>query len=177
MKKLIFALAFTVLPLSAQADSCVRLVKQAGSEILVNTCDACRTAKVERDRPGTATGVPSMREYLIPGKGHQPLSFRGPGRTRVVASLPCPGKTMSGAPADMGPDGKSCVQIGDQPGIGRLLVNACSECRVATVQRIARDGSRKSVRTVLDARSFLPVNTSGATSTSVVQDAPCPARR
>ena len=173
MKRFVLLLPLLLIPPPVQADTCVRLVKAQGREILVNTCDSCRTAKVERDRPGSATGVPSMREYLIPAGGRQPLTFRGAGRTRVMSSLACPARGAKKAPGELGPDGKVCVQIGDQPGIGRILVNTCKECRLVTLQRTGRGGVSKRAQSALAARSFLAVDTANGTTSTIIQDAPC----
>lgn len=177
MKKLllipVIALAFSLLSPTAEADMCIRLDKSTGFEVLVNMCLACRTVKVERDRPGTKNGLPSAREYLIPGRGKQPLSFRGPGRTRIKQVQNCPGQDMSGAPEGTKPDGKPCVQIGDQPGVGRLLVNTCQECRLVKLQNVARNGLKQAITTAINGRSFVPVKDTGSVSTKIVSDAPC----
>ena len=184
MKKRILTLTFALTmtlaliavlsPNSAQADMCIRLDKAGGSETLVNVCLACRTVKVERFRSGSKTGVPTAREYLIPGGGKQPLSFRGPGRTKIVQSQNCPGRDMSGAPEGVKSDGKACVQIGDQPGVGRLLVNSCQECRMVKLRNVAADGLEQTISAALAGRSFLPVQDAGTRSTKIISDAPCP---
>lgn len=72
---------------------CIRVVQNPQvntRETLVNTCQQCIMAKVERRRPGTASGVPSMREFNMPGGSSMPLPFQGPGRTRITSELPCP---------------------------------------------------------------------------------------
>ena len=71
---------------------CVRIVRdpQVNRETIVNTCKICRTVKVSRQRPGSATGVPTMRDLtLLPGTS-QLLPFRGPGSTRIHSDAPCP---------------------------------------------------------------------------------------
>ena len=80
---------------SAEAISlnkCVRVVRgQVGTETLINVCTVCYKAKVERQRPGGDGNVPTMRDYtLLPG-AEQPLPFKGPGTTRIVAEFPCKG--------------------------------------------------------------------------------------
>lgn len=71
---------------------CVRIVRdpQVNRETIVNTCKMCQTVKVSRQRPGSSTGVPTMRDLtLLPGSS-QLLPFRGPGSTRIHSDAPCP---------------------------------------------------------------------------------------
>lgn len=71
---------------------CVKIVRnpQVNRETLVNTCPKCLVAKVERRRPGSATGTPNMRDFTLPPGASQPLPFRGPGKTRITSEAPCP---------------------------------------------------------------------------------------
>lgn len=69
---------------------CVRIVRdQVGRETLVNTCNACVLARVERRRPGNPNNPPNLRDYTIPQGSKQPLSFRGPGKTRILSEVDC----------------------------------------------------------------------------------------
>lgn len=70
---------------------CLKIVRdpQVNRETVVNTCQECLVAKIERRRPGSATDMPTMREYTIPGGTAQPLPFMGPGSTRLLGQLPC----------------------------------------------------------------------------------------
>lgn len=71
---------------------CVKVVRnpQVSRETLVNTCEECLVAKIERRRPGSTIGVPSMRDVMLPGRTSQPLPFMGPGKTRIMSEAPCP---------------------------------------------------------------------------------------
>jgi len=72
---------------------CVRIIRdpQVNRETIVNTCKMCRTVKVSRQRAGSSTGVPTMREItLLPGTP-QLMSVPGPGSTRIHSDAPCPG--------------------------------------------------------------------------------------
>lgn len=71
---------------------CVKLMQhpQVNRQALVNTCQSCRTVKVERTRPGSATDTPSIREYNMPAGTSMPLPFMGTGKTRISGDTPCP---------------------------------------------------------------------------------------
>lgn len=70
---------------------CIRVVRdaQVGRETIVNMCTVCMVAKVARQRPGNASGTPTLRDFtLFPGN-QLLLPFRGPGHTRIT-EIPCP---------------------------------------------------------------------------------------
>lgn len=73
-------------------NKCIRLIRnpQVGSEIIVNTCRKCMTAKIQRKRPGGVTGTPTQREFNLQPGTQLPLPFRGPGQTRIKREAPCP---------------------------------------------------------------------------------------
>lgn len=74
-------------------NTCVRIVHnpQVNRETLVNTCRECVVAKIERRRPGSGGAAPSTRDYTLPGGSRQPLPFLGPGKSRIMSEIPCPG--------------------------------------------------------------------------------------
>ena len=71
---------------------CFRLIRdpQGGRETIVNTCTICMTAKVQRRRPGSSTGTPTLRKFNLQGGSQMTLPFRGPGLTRLTGTMPCP---------------------------------------------------------------------------------------
>ncbi|MDH5187938.1 MAG: hypothetical protein OEW37_03150 [Rhodospirillaceae bacterium] len=91
----VFSLVLLVYPIQASAlpiNKCIRIIKSnVGSETLVNRCNVCMKTKIERKRPGNSGSVPTMRDYTMPSGSHQPLPFKGPGGTRIVAEFPCKG--------------------------------------------------------------------------------------
>lgn len=95
LKLTVMALVMTLAVGEAQAmalNRCVKIVRdpQVNRETLVNTCNQCLTAKVERRRPGNDSGTPNMRDFtLLPGAA-QPLPFLGPGSSRILNEAPCP---------------------------------------------------------------------------------------
>jgi len=95
-KVLFFAvLAVVAVTSTAQAipiNRCARLVRDpVGRETVVNTCGACIAVTIERRRPGQGGRPPNLRDYTIPAATNQPLSFRGPGSSRIIREAPCPG--------------------------------------------------------------------------------------
>ena len=85
---LIVSSAAIALPIN----KCARIIKNTvGSETLLNRCDTCMQIKVERRRPGNSGAAPTMRDYTMPQGSSQPLPFKGPGGTRIVAEFPCKG--------------------------------------------------------------------------------------
>lgn len=73
-------------------NKCTRIVHnpQVNRETLVNACNQCVVARIERRRPGTGLGTPSMRDYTLPAGARQPLPFMGPGKSRITSETPCP---------------------------------------------------------------------------------------
>jgi len=88
---LLTTVACTSVAEAMSLNRCARMLRDgAGREALRNTCETCITVKVERRRPGQSAGTPNVREYNIPSGTVQPLSFRGPGLTRIVNETACP---------------------------------------------------------------------------------------
>lgn len=86
-------LGFVVLAEAAQAlpmNRCIRVVRdpQVGRETIVNMCNVCMVAKVARQRPGNASGTPTLRDFTLMPGNQLLLPFRGPGRTRITEA-PC----------------------------------------------------------------------------------------
>jgi len=85
------ALALASVAEAISINRCARMLRDAaGREIILNACESCIKVKVERHRPGQNLGTPNQRDYIIPSGSHQPLSFRGPGLTRIVSEGACP---------------------------------------------------------------------------------------
>ncbi len=157
-----------------KAQKCVRLATQAGREILVNPCPACRIVHLERKRPGGA--FPAQRTYTVPERSRVTLSFRGPGRTRILSDGPCRGAS----PADAGeePPGKrgeaKCTQIRRAKGGPVVLFNRCRACRAVVVERASRGGARKSQTFAVAGGSSVPLARPGApVQARIVAEKPC----
>jgi len=154
-----FAAAMIGLPaLAAAGGQCLGLTRGGGGEFLVNRCNICRMATVMRTRPGSA--VPTSRQFSLRGRSDLRLPFKGPGRSRVTADLPCKGSAGE-APNLVSPRGTptpqdqvpktaqaaqtsaKCLSLKRAVNGGIALVNSCAICRVAGIHRQDASGERK----------------------------------
>jgi hypothetical protein len=163
---------------SSAALKCSRLFKTAGGEQLINSCNSCRIIKVQRKRPGA--GGPINRTFTVPPKTTTNLSFRGPGRSRVVSDAPCHegsvGKKGNEANKSPGKVVKRCIlmQRIEKAGItGLALANTCVECRMAVVDRVDAAGSRRSQNIAISGKSIIPLPAMGAAHAGVMSEKSC----
>ncbi|MHA1597618.1 MAG: hypothetical protein ACTSV1_02765 [Alphaproteobacteria bacterium] len=161
--------------LTPVALTCTRLFKQQGRDVLINNCGECRIVKVQRKRPGSA--APINRTLTLAPKTTTQLSFRGPGRSRILSDTACKRSSVGKLPPRQGSslasDGKKCLKLAQSPaGIG--LLNACNECRAAIVERVDAKGNRKSQTLVIAATSAMKLPTNGATGVRIQSEKSCP---
>lgn len=156
---------------SAHAGQCVSIAHKNGQEILTNSCGSCRVVDIERRRPGTSK--PTSHTYTLPTGAPLPLSFRGPGATRIGAERPCDNTAppQGNANAD---DGKACVSFQQSPSAGPIMLNGCNSCRLVVVERVNATGGERHNRYSLVGNSYVPVRADGAASARIVSDGPCP---
>lgn len=183
LKHALLALAvlfvWQLLPSKAStAQKCSRLIKTPSGEQLLNTCGSCRIVKVQRKRPGS--DAPINRTYTVPPKTTTDLSFRGPGRSRVLSDTPCrPGAadgSKTGAPPSPEGDGKRCIlmQRVKKAGVtGLALANTCDQCRTAVVDRIDASGSRRSQNVVIAGKSVFSLPAKGAVQAGIMSEKSC----
>ena len=138
-----------------KAAKCVRLGKSSGRETLTNRCGDCRTVKLQRRRPGA--DFPAVRTVTVPKLSRIELSFRGPGRTRIVSDQSCRGEKAQ-LPGD---DGQRCTQIKVTKNGTLALINQCAICRIAVVEIAVQGGGRKMQTMAVDARSAAPIGGAG----------------
>lgn len=161
--------------LTPVALACSRLTKQLGREAIINTCGACRIVKIQRKRPGSS--APINRTLTLAPKTTTQLSFRGPGRTRITSDRACKASSVGKLPARRSAapsagDGKSCIKITQTPaGIG--LINACTACRAAVVERIDARGNRRSQTIVIAATSAMKLPAKGAAGVRIQSEKSC----
>lgn len=155
----------------ATASQCVGVAYQKGQEVLVNSCGSCRVVDVERRRPGM--DKPTNHTYTLPAGVPLPLSFRGPGSTRVSTEKPCDNMAPAQGNANAD-DGKACVSFQQNPKAGTVMLNGCNSCRLVVVERTDTAGGEKHNRYSLVGNSYLPIRADGATSARIVSDGPCP---
>jgi hypothetical protein len=162
--------ALTLQPQRAEASQCIALTHQQGQEMLVNSCGSCRIVNVDRLRPGMDKAT--SHTYTLPTGVPLPLSFRGPGTTRIMSEKPCDNAAPQGnANAD---DGKNCVSFQHNPEAGTVMLNGCRVCRLVVVERVDASGGQKYNRYSLVANSYVPLRADGAASARIVSDGPCP---
>ena len=178
----IFILAVLTLASSvsdfADADAakrCARVVHQAHTEYIVNACNTCRVVNIRRKRRGIA--MPIMRTFNVQANSKLPMSFRGPGRSRISSEVPCEGSTGAGInvinPKAPKQPAKQCVIL-QSTATGVVLINTCSNCRGAAVERFAANGrsmGRQAYK--LNPLSVIPVKSKGAIQVSYLADVPC----
>lgn len=153
-----------VLLAGVKAAKCVRLGKSGGRETLTNRCGECRIVKLQRRRPGG--NFPAVRTVTVPDLARIELSFRGPGRTRILSDQSCRAAAQS-----QKDDGQRCIQVKAMRN-GRLaLINQCAVCRMAVVQISVRGGGRKMQTMAVAARAAVPVG--GAGQARVLTEKPC----
>ncbi len=158
----------------ARAQKCVRLGTQAGREILVTACPACRIVHLERKRPGGT--FPAQRTYTVPERSRVTLSFRGPGRTRILSDGPCRGA----APEDAGekPPGTErqakCIHLRRTKGGPVVLFNGCRACWSVVVERAGPGGARKTQTFAVAGQASVPLARPGApVQARIVAEKPC----
>lgn len=165
---------FEIARVQSRAQKCVRLSTQSGREILVNRCPACRIVRLERKRPGGA--FPAQRTYTVPETSRVTLSFRGPGRTRILADEPCRGASPEDAGEAPSGDGRQakCIHLRRTKGGPVVLFNGCRACRAVVVERAAPGGARKTQTFAVAGRSSVPLARPGApVQARIIAEKPC----
>jgi hypothetical protein len=162
---------------AAGGDRCVVLLRQPGGDVLVNRCGSCRTVKVSRTRP--TDDPPLLRDFTLIGNGRLPLSFKGPGNTRVTSEMPCEG-TPGASPNLLKPGPTlaeqtaiQCVRPVQTESQGLVLVNSCGACRSVVVERRGARGEVSHKTYSVGSRSFVPLPAEGAESGQLVKEGDC----
>ena len=156
---------------------CSKLFKKATGEQLINSCNSCRIVKVQRKRPGA--NAPINRTYTVPPNTTTDLSFRGPGRSRVLSDTSChPNSRKIKKNENYSPKkiDKRCIfmQRTKKAGnTGIALANACDECRIAVVERIDASGSRRSQNVVVNGKLVITLPPKGATKAGILSEKAC----
>lgn len=163
------------------AGRCTRLIRRAGSETLVNTCNTCLMVNLARKRSGIA--LPVRRSFSLAAKSTFPVPFRGPGRTRITSEVPCKG-TAGEAPnlatteipqkrTDDSPI--QCVQLKQGSTGNPVLFNACRTCRAAAIRRLSAAGSPMGQQAyLLQPNAIVSVEAKGAAAVGLLADIDCP---
>jgi len=176
------AMAFTVVagfaaaPAADAAGRCTRVLQQGGSEFIVNTCNACRVVNIRRKRRGIA--MPVMRTYNVQGRSKFPVSFKGPGRSRITSEVPCEGETGAGVNVmdKKAPQAaqRQCVTLKATATGGVILVNNCAKCRGVAVERYAANGKSMGRQAYkMKPLSVRTVQSKGAAQVGYLAEVPC----
>jgi len=164
----------------AAAERCTRVVHDGGTEYIVNACNACRVVNIRRKRRGIP--MPIMRTYNVQARSKFPVSFKGPGKSRISSEVPCKGEAGAGtnimdpksrAAGQQTPQ-KQCVTLKGTPGGNVVLINNCASCRGAAVERYAANGKpmgRQAYK--LNPLSVIPIKSKGAAQVGYLADVPC----
>ena len=158
--------------LKAKAQRCIRLGRLAGRDVLVNLCGSCQIVKVHRRRPGGS--MPSSRDLPIPAGAQVPLSFRGPGQTRVISNAPCrPPATSPSEKKDASPESRQCVRFHRTKNGQSVLVNNCETCRIVTLQQQNQQGSGASRTYTIAAKKYMPYDIKEYGPSKIIRDKLC----
>ncbi|MBL6928953.1 MAG: hypothetical protein ISR44_07245 [Rhodospirillales bacterium] len=169
------ALSATAAPLREMPDNpllvrvkaqCVQPRKSYNRDILVNACKQCRAVTVYRQKRGG--GFPIKREFRVPARGKIQLSFRGPGKVRVIADAPCDVPDV----VDQY-EIKDCAKIAKRKDGSPVLVNACPVCRGVVLEKVAANGHKERGTYTVAARTALPIPLRGAARLQIVTEIPC----
>ena len=135
-------------------------------DVLVNGCGQCRAVTVQRQKRGS--GFPIKREFRVPARGKIQMSFRGPGKTRVIADAPC-----DQPEAIDKYEIKDCAKIAKSKSGSPVLLNACPVCRGVVLEKVAANGRAERGTYIVGARTALPVPLRGAARLQIVNEIPC----
>ncbi len=162
---------------SAAPNKCTRLLPTGGREVIINMCNACRIVNITRKRPGNA--VPVTRSYNVQPKSKITVPFRGPGRSRITSELPCKGEPGAARNLmDPEPEKKKpevCVALEKSRDGGVLLVNTCTVCKAALIERQDLSGGNPNRQAYkVEAKSAVPVPQNGAARVGFLAEVDCP---
>lgn len=180
---MVAVLALTVMALAPKpahgaASQCTMIVPHGGREVMINTCDACRSVDIMRKRPGN--DVPVQRTFTLPPGSRLQVPFLGPGRSRITSEVPCPGRP--GAPPNIvkTPDlirqkqPEACVAL-QRVANGVALLNQCGSCRAALIERVnGPNGGNARQAYKLGAHSVVAVPSDGFAQVGLIGDIACP---
>jgi len=160
------------LPHDAEAARCTHVSTRGGGEVLVNTCNACQRVTIQRKRRGIA--MPVMRTFNVQGRNAFPVSFKGPGRSRITSEIPCKGGQNIVDPKAQQAAIRKCVALKKTREGGVVLVNSCTTCRGAAIERFTANGKSMGRQAYkLNPQSVVSVNPKGASGVSYLADVAC----
>ncbi len=166
----VLALAWSSPAAGMRLNKCTQLVHKRGGKVLLNRCSSCRVVRVERNRPSDA--APVYRTVTMPKNSRISLSYRGPGRTRIMSDTPCAGRSGGVLPTNKPAPG-SCIRFQKKRDGGLIMVNSCAACKTVVVERTARTGERSHQAFSIAPKTYVPVPSQGAALARVVSEKSC----
>ncbi len=159
--------------MAQSSNQCLRILNTPGGKELKNACGTCMVVSIERKRPGGT--APVYRTLTVPKKSRIPLSFRGPGRARIMSAKPCNAKNQ-----DQGslrpkqkPSGLKCVRLVRKRNGSLGLVNFCSACRTAIIERTAAGDKKTFQAFLVEPGKPVSLPPQGASSAKIIRDKSC----
>lgn len=167
----VVALIFMRLPAEA-APKCSSIQRISGFETLINSCNACMSIQVVRDRAGYASST--MRTFKMFKKGEMSLPFKGSGKTRILSEEACGGSTAQEKDSDKSVADRTqkCI-IPVRTAKGIAMANTCGGCRSFVIERLYDNGERVTKPYALMGQQSLPLDPEGAVQAEVVHEANC----
>lgn len=165
------ALIFMSLPAEA-GEKCARIQRVSGFESLINSCNACLSVQVVRDRSGIASAT--LRTFKMVKKGEFPLPFKGTGKTRIVSEESCGGKTARERESDQSVADrtqKCIIPVRTAKGVG--MANSCGDCRSFVIERLYANGERLTKPYALMGQQSLSLAPEGAIRAEIVHESAC----
>ncbi|MSO92970.1 MAG: hypothetical protein EXQ86_06170 [Rhodospirillales bacterium] len=165
------------LAVHASESRCVRLFKSGGQEVLVNACQSCRIVKVIRSRPSAE--VPTTRDFTVLGQAKLPLTFKGPGQSRVTSDEPCesaPGSSpnlVEPLKPIVDPQVGQCIRPRRAENGAVALVNHCADCRSVLIERNGTRGGTSHHAYVVGGRAHLNLEADGSTGARILKETAC----
>ncbi|MBT5299369.1 MAG: hypothetical protein HOL41_13570 [Rhodospirillaceae bacterium] len=158
------------------AGRCTRVAKQGGSEFIINNCHTCRVVNIQRKRRGIA--MPVMRTFNVRARSKFPVSFKGPGISRITSEVACEGEKGAAQniidPRSQQTAQRNCVSVRQSSSGQVVLVNGCNSCRGAAIERFAPGGKSMGRQAYkMKPQSVIPINPKGAVGVSYLADVAC----
>ena len=150
----VLALAWSSPAAGMPLNKCTQLVNQSGGKVLLNRCSSCRVVRVERHRPSDA--APIYRTVIMPKNSRIPLSYRGPGRTRIMSDASCAGKSDGVLPTNKPAPGP-CIRFQKRSNGDLIMVNSCAACKAVVVERTTRTGKHSHQAFAVAPKAYVPV--------------------
>lgn len=154
------------------ANTCGKLQRIQGRDIVVNVCGTCQNIHVVRSRGGGA--LPEVRSFRVEQESRLALPYKGPGSTRITGSDACTpelGNTRQ-VERKVAELTAQCILKADLAN-GYVLLNRCPACRQTIVRWQFPEGSEQNLPVTIEARTTINVPRGAEIGLSVIHEEPC----